>query len=158
MNGEDDFYFHPPGWNCEAKKTTIAGFTGRIHVVANSVSSPFTNDTISFPPSLDSPYTRSTKEIGTCRGETSAEEKTFRGTQTHTNPDSTSRGFSVHRRSGFPSDAGRKTKKLPPTGSACLRFFFSSSSCEERTALGKQCSERPDDGKTRITALTSPTV
>lgn len=85
MNGEDDFYFHhPPGWNCEAKKTTIAGFTGRIHVVANRVSSPFTNDTISFPPSLDSPYTRSTKEIGTCRGETSAEEKTFRGTQTHT--------------------------------------------------------------------------
>lgn len=68
MTGEDDFYFHPR-LELRGEKTTIAGFTGRIHVVANRVSSPFTNDTISFPPSLDSPYTRSTKEIGTCRGE-----------------------------------------------------------------------------------------
>lgn len=74
MNGKDVLYFHP-NWNCEAKATDARVLEG-IHVVANRVSSPFTNDTISFPPSLDSPYTRSTKEIGTCQRETSVKEKT----------------------------------------------------------------------------------
>lgn len=39
---------------------------GWTQVVANKVKSPFRKETISLPPSLDSPYTRSTNEMGTC--------------------------------------------------------------------------------------------
>lgn len=37
------------------------------YVVANKYKTPFANSITSFPPSLDSPNTRSTKLIGTCK-------------------------------------------------------------------------------------------
>lgn len=37
------------------------------YVVANKVKSPFKKETISLPPNLDSPYTRSTNDMGTYR-------------------------------------------------------------------------------------------
>ena len=46
-------------------KRIISHWSWCIHTVANKYSNPFAKDTISVPPNLDSPYTRSTKLIGT---------------------------------------------------------------------------------------------